>query len=440
MALEDFVTRIKDKRTLWATSERRFSADDIYEKVTELRKNKFISRNARVVVACEDPVECILWMIALDNRVDSAFLVPASLKSNADDYQRLINEFQYTHIIQDEIEQNVEKELTGENAFISTRWVIATSGTTGIPKLISHTTETLTKTSKHDTDRGKDFIWGLVYDPLRFAGLQVVLQSLASGSCLVFLNVNAAIKHQAIEMVEHRVNALSATPSYWRKLLMSAELKKHEFKQITLGGEPTDQAVLTALKSNFPSSRIAHIYASTEAGVGFSVTDGLAGFPLDYITDGVNGNRIKIGLNGTLLIKPNGFVPEMVNGACLQDDDGYIDTGDLVEQTADRVFFLGRDSGAINVGGNKVIPEEVESVIRSVPGVEEALVKAKRSGMMGSLVVADVRACSYIADTTTLKTEIIIRCKAELDSYKVPVMIRFVEEIASNSAGKVLRN
>ena len=56
-----------------------------------------------------------------------------------------------------------------------------------------------------------------------------------------------------------------------------------DFKRITLGGEIADQAILSSLRKVFTSSKISHIYASTEAGVGFSVQDSLAGFPLEYL-------------------------------------------------------------------------------------------------------------------------------------------------------------
>jgi len=48
-------------------------------------------------------------------------------------------------------------------------------------------------------------------------------------------------------------------------------------------GEIADQAILDSLKARFPDAAIGHAYASTEAGVGFEVTDGLEGFPASYV-------------------------------------------------------------------------------------------------------------------------------------------------------------
>ena len=74
----------------------------------------------------------------------------------------------------------------------------------------------------------------------------------------------------------------------------------------------------------------------------------------------------------------------------LTDDEGFVDTGDMVERRGDRYYFLGRRSGLINVGGLKGYPEEVEAAINRHPAVRMSLVVARRSPITGSLVAADV--------------------------------------------------
>ena len=86
--------------------------------------------------------------------------------------------------------------------------------------------------------------------------------------------------------VREGVNAMSATPTLWRKILMSDASRSLALRSITLGGEIADQQVLSTLASTYPSARIRHIYASTEAGTGFSVTDGKAGFPVSFLENG----------------------------------------------------------------------------------------------------------------------------------------------------------
>lgn len=441
MILEELLSEINDAQVLWVSPKRHITAGELRRDIEVCRKALGGTKAKRIALEPSDSVLALTWMVALDGVAEAVFLVPDSLR-RSDDYGALRERFQPSLIINEAPIDEVQKESadcsSASKGNISTRWVLATSGTTGTPKLIEHSTGSLTKTCKADVDRGKDFIWGLVYDPFRFAGLQVVLQALASGSKLVICNQIAETKGQAAFLREKNVNALSATPTYWRKLLMSGFLRDHSLRQITLGGEPADQPVLNALKAAFPEARIAHIYASTEAGVGFSVKDGLVGFPDKYLQRGVAGNQLRISDSGTLLIKPEKHVPS-AGGTSLANNDGFIDSGDLVAVRGDRVLFLGRNSGAINVGGNKVIPEEVEAVIREVKGVGEVLVKPKGSGVMGQLVTAEVQPISPGMDKTALKREIMTHCRANLEKYKVPALIRFVAEIERNPTGKISR-
>src|SRR2546425_6173557 len=53
---------------------------------------------------------------------------------------------------------------------------------------------------------------------------------------------------------------------------------------VRLSGEIADQAILDHVRACYPGARIAHAFASTEAGVGFAVEDGLAGFPASLLT------------------------------------------------------------------------------------------------------------------------------------------------------------
>ncbi|MDA1382073.1 AMP-binding protein [Plesiomonas shigelloides] len=151
--------------------------------------------------------------------------------------------------------------------------MLATSGTSGVPKLASYYLSTLLATSKTDVTRGSQFTWGLTYDINRFAGLQVYLQALAAGSTLAVPPSTASMREIITLFISASVNCLSATPSFWRKLMMEPEHAKLNLRQITLGGEISNQSVLSALEQRYPSAAIIHIYASTEAGVGFVVKD-----------------------------------------------------------------------------------------------------------------------------------------------------------------------
>jgi len=207
--------------------------------------------------------------------------------------------------------------------------------------------------------------------------------------------------------------------------------------QVTLGGEIADQAVLDALAVAYPEARRIHIYASTEAGVGFSVKDGKAGFPVEWLGSLRNGVEVKVREDGHLLVK-SPWPPMGREVTSRMDEAGFMDTQDLVRIDGERVTFLGRASGAINVGGNKVVPEEVENVIRSVPGVVDARVAGIKNPIVGQLVAAEVCLRSDACSDEVLRA-IRRECTARLERYKVPAKVSVVNSLEATEAGKLLR-
>jgi acyl-CoA synthetase (AMP-forming)/AMP-acid ligase II len=243
-------------------------------------------------------------------------------------------------------------------------------------------------------------------------------------------------------LARHGVTHLSGTPSHWRRALMAPEIAKIAPRYVRLSGEIADQAILDNLRAAFPQAGIGHAYATTEAGVGFAVNDGLAGFPAAYL-DGVHdGVEIKV-LDGSLHIRSSGAAARYVaRGSSLRDDDDFVDTGDMVERRGDRYFFVGRKGGIINIGGLKVHPEEVEAVINRHPQVRMSLVRPKRSPFTGAIVIADVvlrSACQGAEGEAEVKDDILRLCRGALPRHKVPAAISFVPALAVAATGKLVR-
>lgn len=321
----------------------------------------------------------------------------------------------------------------GRPTAIHTLWLLPTSGTTGTPKLIAHTFATLTR-SMTTRRIGADYTWGSLYSLRRFAGLQVFLQSWMCGTPLILNEECADLHHVLTRFIDLGCSALSATPSMWRKLAMYPLFDRLTLKQITLGGEIVDQAVLDMLAKRFPAARITHIYASTEAGVGFAVRDGLAGFPADYLLHPPLGVAMRIDEQNHLWFGTSSDQPLVTDA-----EQEWIDSGDVVSTQADRVCFLGRANGSINVGGNKVMPEEIESVIKELPDVAFVQVRARKSAMLGSLVEAAITPVPGTVMDAAFKKQVTAHCRARLDGFKVPAFIVAVDAIQLTAAGKLSR-
>jgi acyl-coenzyme A synthetase/AMP-(fatty) acid ligase len=322
---------------------------------------------------------------------------------------------------------------------IRTAWVLSTSGTTGTPKPVCHSVASLTHTSKIDFQRGTSSRWGLLYDYTRFAGLQVVLQSLLSGSLLIAPDLMLPLDDQLAFLAEHDCTHLSGTPTLWRKIILSRYSNRLPLRQITLGGEIADARILTTLRRLFPSSRITHIYASTEAGVVFSISDGREGFPAAFLTAPPPGVAICIRDERLFVRTAQTETRYLGTDTPFTTADGFIDTGDTVTLRDDRFVFLGRADGVINVGGNKCHPEEIERVLLGCRGVLTARVLARKSPITGALVAAEIVPAADEPDLDQLRGRILSHCRIIMEPYKVPVDIRFVPEILMADSGKMTR-
>ena len=419
------------------TSRTELSAQALQKDLDKLKINAPVPRECRLALVGLTPLQIVQAIIAFDGVVDSMLLLPHELDEKWRD--TLIDLARCTHRLQDDGLRSLAgvEPSSRKNSRTATRWILATSGTTGTPKLVEHQLATLARTVRQDPKRGADFVWGLVYVPCRYAGLQVVLQALLSGARLVLAD-ELDFDQQVKVFLQHDVNALSATPSLWRRMMMDGRVANLNLKQITLGGEIVDQIIINALAKQYPEARIVHIYASTEAGTGFSVHDKRSGFPSDWIRTSSNRPKMKISADNHLMIKP----PLLPSGSFLKhrlDPQGYLDTQDIVRQEGDRIFFVGRASGVINVGGNKVHPEEVEVCLRAIDGVRDARVFSKPSSILGQLVAAEIVAADT-EEESALRSRIARACRSMLKSWQVPTKLTFVKSIKETSAGKVDRS
>lgn len=311
--------------------------------------------------------------------------------------------------------------------------ILETSGTTGEPKRLRHDLDTLLARVHGGGDAGA--VWLLTYDAGGFAGVQVLLTALCAGHTLVaaapLAGTTPDIATLAALAQRHAVTHISATPSFWRGFLMTGAAPP--LRAITLGGEAVDQGLLDRLAARFPAARLRHIYASTEAGTLFAVSDGRAGFPAAWLGDGSAarpgpppGLRIQ---DGHLWV----WAPHAARGVA----GGWYDTGDRVEQVGDRVLFRGRADGVVNIGGVKVVPEEVEALILAQPGVADAAILAHPSPLTGWILTAEL---VIMADTPADTVLTAVRAAlAPLPAAARPRRIAVVPALTLAASGKKQR-
>jgi acyl-coenzyme A synthetase/AMP-(fatty) acid ligase len=408
-----------------------------------------------VLLATEDPLATALALIEVDGVARRMVIAPPGLSS--EHLRSIVADAGIEAIVSDldpgrfrelgvgshvacepRISEAARSPLSGP-----TEWVLLTSGTTGPPKLLSYSLEALIGAIDASAQAETPPVWATFFDLRRFGGLQIFFRAVLSNGSLVLSGRDTSIGEFLAHLANHKATHIHATPSHWRRVLLNPLAGQIKPKYIRLSGEVADQSILDSLHSFCPQAAIVHAYASTEAGVVFEVADCLEGFPVEFI-DNPGAVDLKIE-NGSLRIRSrrtaSGYVANP--GTQLKDQQGFVDSGDIVERRGVRYYFLGRKSGIINVGGLKVHPEEVEAIINSHPAVRMSFVHGRRNPMTGSIVVANVvlAADAERFDTPEeIRQQILQSCRAKLTPYKVPATVRFVATLDVSPSGKLVRH
>jgi len=331
--------------------------------------------------------------------------------------------------------------VTADHGASDTEWLLFTSGTTGQPKIVVHTLASLTGPLNDGLVVANDAVWSTFYDIRRYGGLQILLRALLGGGSMVLSQADEPISDFLVRVGKSGVTHISGTPSHWRRALMSPAVTRIDPRYVRLSGELADQAILDRLATAFPKADIAHAFASTEAGVAFDVRDRQAGFPAAWV--GQAGQRAEMRVqDGSLRLRSSRVASRYLGDSYrLTDEDGFVDTGDMIELRNDRYYFVGRREGIINVGGQKVYPEEIEAVINRHPAVQMSRARSRHNPITGSIVVADIlpRGTSDQRPFETIKQEILEACRLTLAPYKVPALLYEVNSLDISEAGKLAR-
>ena len=302
---------------------------------------------------------------------------------------------------------------------------IFTSGTTGQPKKVLHTVATLTR-SVRIGERYVGQIWAYAYNPTHMAGLQVFFQAFENLNTLV--NVFNKQRSEVYELInKHNITHISATPTFYR-LLLPFEQEYKTVVRVTLGGEKSDSHLYENIKKIFPEAKINNVYASTEAGSLFAAKGDCFQIP-ENIRDKFEVVDDELLIHKSLLGKSDSF----------KFEGDYYHSGDLIEwvdKESGLFRFKSRKNELINVGGYKVNPGEVENIILSIDGVKQVLVYGKANSILGNVLCADIQLEDGVAPTDV---EIKKALRSQLQDFKIPRRIKFVEQMSLTRTGKLKR-
>lgn len=311
--------------------------------------------------------------------------------------------------------------------------IVFSSGSTGKPKAALHDyTHLLNKFKvKRATLRTVTF---LLFD--HWGGINTLLYILSNTGVIGVPDVRSP--EEVCEFIEkHKIELLPTTPTFINLILISKAYQKHDIsslKVVSYGTEMMPESTLKAFNKLFPNITLKQTYGLTELGVMRTKSESN-----DSLWVKVGGEDYKTKVVGNVLyIKAKTSILGYLNAASPFDEDGWYNTGDRVEQKGEYIRFLGRENDIINVGGQKVFPAEVESVLMQIENINEATVFGKANPIMGNVVAAKI-ILDQEEPLNKLKSKIRKFSKDKLEAYKIPVHVEIVNETEVSERFKKVR-
>jgi long-chain acyl-CoA synthetase len=295
--------------------------------------------------------------------------------------------------------------------------VLFSSGSTGKSKAsLSDFSDILSKfmVSRHSL-RAIAF---LLFDHI--GGINTLLYTLSNAGCVVA--VNERTPEEVLSIIEkYKVELLPTSPTFINLILLSEAYKRfnlNSLKTITYGTEPMPESTLKRLHELFPDIQLKQTYGLSELGILRSQSKGPDSL---WVKVGGEGFETRV-IGGLLEVKAKSAMLGYLNAPSPFTEDGWFKTGDSVLTDGEFIKILGRESEIINVGGEKVYPMEVESIIQEFDNVAEVTVYGKKNAITGNIVCATVRLMCP-DDPKKFSTALKKYCRGKMQAFKVPVKV-----------------
>ncbi|WP_329079708.1 AMP-binding protein [Streptosporangium sp. NBC_01469] len=300
--------------------------------------------------------------------------------------------------------------------------VIATSGSTGVPKGAQLSAEALrasASASLRRLDAGAGERWLCCLPPSHVSGLQVLVRSLLGGTEPI---VHDGFSPEAV--LSSGADHVSLVPTQLRRLLQvnSTRLPRlSTFGTILLGGAAAPPGLLDAARA--AGARVVTTYGMSET-CGGCVYDGE---PLDGVGLAV-GDDGRIRLSGPVLFSGYRLRPDLTEA--VRDGDWFL-TSDLGALEGGRLRVLGRADDVVNTGGEKVVAAAVAAAVAEHPAIVDVAVVGRPDPEWGERVVAVV-----VSPSPPSLAELRAFVKERLPAYAAPADLIVVTEIPLLANGK----
>lgn len=433
-----------DKKLAIVFKNSNYSYSDLYNQVKKIQIDFLpkIKKGEVVSILSDYSFESISLLLALYENKN--IIVPITTKVYNEIKERIKESYTDKIIrisnqdyILEESNSN-EKHNIIKNLQISSQsgLILFSSGSTGKPKAMIHNFDNLVEHYKDKKEKSINMILFLMFDHI--GGLNTLLNILSMGATMIIPeNRNADDVCKLLQ--DYKIMVLPSSPTFLNLILMNKLNEKYDLsnlRMITYGTEAMPESLLNRLKLAFPKVKFLQTFGTSETGIANTLSKSsnstfmkIDDPELEYkIVDNELWLKSKTQIIGYLNASMDSFT-----------EDGWFKTGDLVETTDDGyIKIIGRNKEVINVGGEKVLPNEVESVVLEIHEIEDCMVYGEPNIITGQTVVCDV-----VLKDGLLQNEIkkIVRkfCKDKLDAYKIPTKVNIVNKVNFGDRFKKIR-
>ncbi len=412
---------------------KKYSYNELYIKIKEIEsfiKDKIKSGEVVAILADYSFVSIALFFALYENKNIIAPITSTSKK----EIDGKVKESFSTKIINLENENlvitNIKSEASHKiiNDLQTSKCaglILFSSGSTGAPKAMIHNLDTLVDSYGDKKQKQINMLVFLMFDHI--GGINTMLNILSMNATMIIpQNRNADDICKLIE--EYKIAVLPSSPTFLNLILINRSYEKYDLsslRMITYGTETMPEGLLGRLKAVFSKVKFLQTFGTSETGIATTSSKSsnstfmkIDDENLEYkIVDNELWLRSKTQILGYLNRSMESFT-----------NDGWFKTGDLVELDNEGfIKIIGRTKEIINVGGQKVLPSEVESVLLGMDEIEDCLVYGEQNAITGQSVSCDV-VLKHGIDDSGFKILVRKFCKDKLDSFKIPTRVNVVQK------------
>ena len=432
--MNKMVDKFKDNdQTAIIYDGKKYSYNELYIKIKEIEsfiKDKIKSGEVVAILADYSFVSIALFFALYENKNIIAPITSTSKK----EIDGKVKESFSTKIINLENENlvitNIKSEASHKiiNDLQTSKCaglILFSSGSTGAPKAMIHNLDTLVDSYGDKKQKQINMLVFLMFDHI--GGINTMLNILSMNATMIIpQNRNADDICQLIE--EYKIAVLPSSPTFLNLILINRSYEKYDLsslRMITYGTETMPEGLLGRLKAVFSKVKFLQTFGTSETGIAATSSKSSSSTfmkiddeNLEYkIVDNELWLRSKTQILGYLNRSMESFT-----------SDGWFKTGDLVELDNEGfIKIIGRNKEIINVGGQKVLPSEVESVLLGMDEIEDCLVYGEQNAITGQSVSCDVVLKSGV-EADGLKILVRKFCKDKLDNFKIPTRVNVAQK------------